>query len=218
MELPARSLIFSFGSGVTLGPGRGTAGGCSVTPCQGVLKGVFWLAFCAWNSGFACHNLDVFIGSGVTFGRPEGRQSRRGATMRVFWLALCALEQWNCLPEPIRFRSDVWRGEGRQRCSVTPCQGVFLTPARTLIFSFGSGVTFGRPEGRQSRRGATPCQGVFLTPARTLIFSFGSGVTFGPGRGTAGGCSVTPCQGVFLTRRVLACSPRLEQWKCLPEP
>ena len=182
VELPARSLIFSFGSGVTLGPGRGTAGGCSVTPCQGVLKGVFWLAFCAWNSGFACQNLDVFIGSGVTFGRPKGRQSRRGATMRVFWLALCALEQWNCLPEPIRFRSDVWRGEGRQRCSVTPCQGVFLTPARTLIFSFGSGVTFG------------------------------------PGRGTAGGCSVTPCQGVFLTRRVLACSPRLEQCKCLPEP
>ena len=155
MELPARTFIFSFGSGVTFGPGRGTAGGRSVTACQGVFlirrvssgslsvpwnsgiacqnlaffiwlrsdvwpgqrdgrrlfrhavpgcfpdsKGVFWLAFCAWNSGFACQNLDVFIGSGVTFGRPEGRQSRRGATMRVFWLALCALEQWNCLPEP----------------------------------------------------------------------------------------------------------------------
>ena len=34
-QLPARPLIFSFGSGVTFGPGRGTAGGCSVTPCQG---------------------------------------------------------------------------------------------------------------------------------------------------------------------------------------
>ena len=27
---------FSFGPGVTFGPGRGTAGGCFVTPCQGV--------------------------------------------------------------------------------------------------------------------------------------------------------------------------------------
>ena len=35
-QLPARPLIFSFGSGVTFGPGRGTAGGCFVTPCQGV--------------------------------------------------------------------------------------------------------------------------------------------------------------------------------------
>ena len=52
----------------------------------------------------------------------------------------------------IRFRSDVWPGEGRQCCSVTPCQGVFLTPARTLIFSFGSGVTFGRQEAVPSRR------------------------------------------------------------------
>ena len=31
-----RPLNFSFGSGVTFGPGRGTAGGCFVTPCQGV--------------------------------------------------------------------------------------------------------------------------------------------------------------------------------------
>ena len=35
-QLPARPLIFSFGSGVTFGPGKGTAGGCFVTPCQGV--------------------------------------------------------------------------------------------------------------------------------------------------------------------------------------
>ena len=168
MELPARTLIFSFGSGATFGPGRGTAGGRSVTQCQGVFLirrvscglvsapgtvklparslifsfGSSGSLSVPWNSGIACQNLDFFI----------------------------------------RFRSDVWPGEGRQCCSVTPCQGVFLTPARTLIFSFGSGVTFG------------------------------------PGRGTAGGCSVTPRQGVFLTRRVLACSPRLEQWNCLPEP
>ena len=31
-----QTLEFSFGSGVTFGPGRGTAGGCFVTPCQGV--------------------------------------------------------------------------------------------------------------------------------------------------------------------------------------
>ena len=35
-QLPARPLIFLFGSGVTFGPGRGTAGGCFVTPRQGV--------------------------------------------------------------------------------------------------------------------------------------------------------------------------------------
>ena len=34
--IPARTLIFLFRSGVTFGPGRGTAGGCFVTPCQGV--------------------------------------------------------------------------------------------------------------------------------------------------------------------------------------
>ena len=37
-QLPARPLIFSFASGVTFGPGRGTAGGCFVTPCQGTLQ------------------------------------------------------------------------------------------------------------------------------------------------------------------------------------
>ena len=37
-QLPARPLIFSFGSGVTFGLGRGTAGGCFVTPRQGTLQ------------------------------------------------------------------------------------------------------------------------------------------------------------------------------------
>ena len=36
VEVPATPLIFSFGSGVTFGPGTGAAGGCFVTPCQGV--------------------------------------------------------------------------------------------------------------------------------------------------------------------------------------
>ena len=97
-------------------------------------------------------------------------------------------------------------------------------PARPLIFSFGSGVTFGPGRGTAGGRSVTPCQGVFLIrrvscglvcvpgtiACQTLDFSFGSGVTFGPGRGTAGGCSVTPCQGVFLIRRVscgLVCVP-----------
>ena len=97
-------------------------------------------------------------------------------------------------------------------------------PARPLIFSFGSGVTFGPGRGTAGGCSVTPCQGVFLIrrvscglvcvpgtiACQTLDFSFGSGVTFGPGRGTAGGCSFTPCQGVFLIRRVscgLVCVP-----------
>ena len=35
-QIACQTLDFSFGSGVTFGPGRGTAGGCFVTPCQGV--------------------------------------------------------------------------------------------------------------------------------------------------------------------------------------
>ena len=158
----------------------------AVPGCFPDLKGVFWLAFCTWNSGFACQNLDVFIGSGVTFGPARGT----------------AVTPW-CHDASLLARSL--------------CLGTVELLARTLIFLFGSGATFGL-ERDGSGCSVTPCEGVFLTPARTLIFSFGSGVTFGPGRGTAGGYSVTPCQGVFLTRRVLACSPRLEQWNCLPEP
>ena len=142
----------------------------AVPGCFPDSKGVFWLAFCAWNSGFACQNLDVFIGSGVTFGRPEGRQSRR-ATIEGSLLARSL------------------------------CLGTVELLARTLIFSFGSGATFGlERDGRRLFRHAVPgcfpdskgsgllsAPGTVELPARTLIFSFGSGVTFGPGRGTAGG-------------------------------
>ena len=68
-ELPARTLTFSFGSGVTFGPDKGTAGGCSVAMpgcflirkllrlfrhavpgCFPDLKGVLWLVLCAWKN------------------------------------------------------------------------------------------------------------------------------------------------------------------------
>ena len=123
MELLARTLIFSFGSGVMFGPGRGTAGGCFVTPCQGVflIRRVLWLGFCAWNSGIACQNLEFFIRfrSDVWPGQRDGRRLFRHAvpvcfpdSKGVLWLGFCA---WNV-----------------------------ELPARTLIWSFGSGVTFGR--------------------------------------------------------------------------
>ena len=78
-------------------------------------------------------------------------------------------------------------------------------PARPLIFSFGSGVTFGA--GRGTAGGCfVGCLVAYFVcleqlPARPLIFSFGSGVTFGPGRGTAGGCFVTPCHDFFIRFR-----------------
>ena len=46
-QLPARPLIFSFGSGVTFGPGRG---GQAVSLIFPNLKGVLWLVLCAWNN------------------------------------------------------------------------------------------------------------------------------------------------------------------------
>ena len=189
MELPARTLIFSFGSGVTFGPeGRGTAGGRSVTPCQGVFLIRCLLArfLCLGTVELLARTLLFSFGSGVTFG--PGRGTAGG-------------------------------------CFVTPCQGVFLIrrvssgllfapgtvelPARTLIFSFGSGVTFGPGRGTAGGRslirrvscGLVSAPGTVELPARSLIFSFGSGVTLGPGRGTA---------GVFW---LALCA--LEQWNCL---
>ena len=208
-------LIFSFGLGVTFGPGRGTAGGCSVTPCQKCFpdsKGVFWLAFCA---------LDKFR-SDVWPWQRDGRRLFRQAVPGCFpdSKGFCALEQ---------FRSDVWPVRGTAGgCSVTPCQGVFLIrrvscalasapgtvelPASTLIFSFTSGVTFGPGRGTAGGCSVTPCEGVFLI---RRVSSGLLSVPWNSGR-TAGGCSVTPCQGVFLTRRCLLGA--LEQWNCLPEP
>ena len=121
-QLPARPLIFSFGSGVTLGPGRGTAGGCSVTPCQGVflIRRVSCGLVCVPGT-IACQTLDFSFGSGVTFG--PGRGTAGGCSVTpcqgVFLIrrVSCGLV---CVPGTIacqtldffiRFRSDVWPGQ-----------------------------------------------------------------------------------------------------------
>ena len=59
-QLPARPLIFSFGSGVTFGPGRGRQE--AVTPCQGVflICRVSCGLFCVPGT-IACQTLDFFI-------------------------------------------------------------------------------------------------------------------------------------------------------------
>ena len=190
--------MFSFGSGVTFGPGRGAAGGCSVTPCQGVflIRRVSCGLVCVPGT-IACQTLDFFIRfrSDVWPGQRDGRRLFRHAVPGCFpglkgvlWLGFCAwnsgsagqaLDACQNLDFFIRFSSGVTFGPGRGTaggCSVTLCQGVFL------IRRVSCGLV--------SVPGTIACQ--------TLDFSFGSGVTFGPGRGTAGGCSVTPCQGVFL--------------------
>ena len=198
-QLPARPLIFSFGSGVTFGPGRGTAGGRSVTPCQGVflIRRVSCGLVCVPGT-IACQTLDCFIRfrSDVWPGQRDGRRLFRHAVP-------------GCFPDSMS-------------CGLVSVPGTIA--CQTLDFSFGSGVTFGPGRGTAGGCSVTPCQGVFLIrrascglvcvpgtiACQTLDFSFGSGVTFGPGRGTAGGCSVTPCQGVFLIRRVscgLVCVP-----------
>ena len=122
-QLPARPLIFSFGSGVTFGPGRGTAGGCFVTPRQGFpdLKGVLWLGLCLEQLP-ARPLIDFFIRfrSDVWPGQRDGRRLFRHAVPGCFpdlkgvlWLGFCA---WNSgsagqtLDFFIRFRSDVWPG------------------------------------------------------------------------------------------------------------
>ena len=122
-QLPARPLMFSFGSGVTFGPGRGTAGGCSVTPCQGVflIRRVSCGLVCVPGT-IACQTLDFFIWlrSDVWPGQRDGRRLFRHAVPGCFpdlkgvlWLGLCA---WNS-------------------CSVAPCQGVFLI--RRVSCGFG---------------------------------------------------------------------------------
>ena len=94
-QLPARPLIFSFGSGQ-----------------EGVSCG---LVCVPWNSGIACQNFDFFIRlrSDVWPGQRDGRRLFRHAVPGCFpdlkgvlWLVLCA---WNnCLPDPLA------RAEGRQ--------------------------------------------------------------------------------------------------------
>ena len=181
--MPARPLIFSFGSGVTFGPGRGTAGGCSVTPCQGVflIRRVSCGLACVPGT-IACQNLDFFIRfrSDVWPGQRDGRRLFRHAvpgcfpdSKGVLWLGLCA---WNnCLPLIFSFGSGVTFGPGRGTaggCSVTPCQGVFLNrrvscglvcvpgtiACQTLDFfiRFRSDVWPGQRDGRRSFRHAVP--------------------------------------------------------------
>ena len=121
-QLPARPLIFSFGSGVTFGPGRGTAGGCSVTPCQGVF--LIRRVSCGLVSvpgTNACQTLDFFIRfrSDVWPGQRDGRRLFRHAVPGCFPDSkgvLCLV----CVPGTlacqtldffIRFRSDVWPGQ-----------------------------------------------------------------------------------------------------------
>ena len=121
-QLPARTLIFSFRSGAAFG-GRGTAGGCFVTPCQGVflIRRVSCGLVCVPGT-IACQTLDFFIRfrSDVWPGQRDGRRLFRHAVPGCFpdlkgvlWLGFCA---WNSgsagqtLDLFIRFRSDVWPG------------------------------------------------------------------------------------------------------------
>ena len=116
-QLPARPLIFSFGSGVTFGPGRGTAGGCSVTPCQGVflIRRVSCGLVCVPGT-IACQTLDFFIlfRSDVWPGQRDGRRLFRHAVPGCFpdclvaWLVTIACQTLDFF---IRFRSDVWPGQ-----------------------------------------------------------------------------------------------------------
>ena len=157
----------------------------AVPGCFPDSKGVLWLGFCAWNSGIACQNLDFFIRfrSDVWPGQRDGRRLFRHAvpgcfpdSKGVFWLAFCA---WNS-GIACQNLSGVTFGPGRGMaggCSVTPCQGVFLIRrvscglvsvpgtveacARTLLFSFDSGVTFGPGRGTAAGCSVTPCQHVF---------------------------------------------------------
>ena len=100
--------VFTFRSGVTFGPGRGTAGGCSVTPCQGVflIRRVSCGLVCVPGT-IACQTLDFFIRfrRDVWPGQRDGRRLFRHAvpgcfpdSKGVLWLGFCA---WNnCLPDP----------------------------------------------------------------------------------------------------------------------
>ena len=99
--IPARTLIFSFRSGVAFG-GRGTAGGCFVTPCQGVflIRRVSCGLACVPGT-IACQTLDFFIRfrSDVWPGQRDCRRLFRHAVS-------CGLF---CVPGTIAYRA-----EGRQ--------------------------------------------------------------------------------------------------------
>ena len=111
--IPARTLIFSFRSGVAFG-GRGTAGGCFVTPCQGVFLSCGLVCV---PGAIACQTLDFFIRfrSDVWPGQRDGRRLFRHAAPGCFPdLKVVCLEQLPARPLIdffIRFRSDVWPGQ-----------------------------------------------------------------------------------------------------------
>ena len=209
-QLPARPLIFSFGSGVTFGPGRGTAGGCFVTPRQGVflIRRVSCGLVCVPGT-IACQTLDFFIRfrSDVWPGQRDGRRLFRHAVPGCFpdlkgvlWLGFCA---WNSgsaghtLDFFIRFRSDVWPGHrGGRRLFRHAVPGCF-PDLKGVLWLF-------------------VC--LEQLPARPLMFSFGSGVTFGPGRGTAGGCFVTPYHICFPDLKGVLWLVLCAWNNCLPDP
>ena len=99
-QLPARPLIFSFGSGVTFG--RRRLFRHAVPGCFPDSKGVLCVP-----GTIACQTLDFFIRlrSDVWPGQRDGRRLFRHAVAGCFpdlkgvlWLGLCA---WNnCLPDP----------------------------------------------------------------------------------------------------------------------
>ena len=177
--IACQNLDFSFRSGVAFG-GRGTAGGCFVTPCQGVflIPRVSCGLVCVPGT-IACQTLDFFIpfrsdvwpGQEAVSSRPPGCfPDLKG----VLWLPARPLIDFF-----IRFRSDVWPGQrdGRRlfRHAVPGCfpdlKGVLWlgfcawnsgSAGQTLDFfiRFRSDVWPGHRGGR--RLFVTPCQGVFL--------------------------------------------------------
>ena len=110
--MPART-IFSFGSG-----------------CFPDSKGVFWLAFCASNSGIACHNLFLFIRlrTDAWPGRGDGRRLFRHAV-------------------PVSFTDYIGCLVASSFCAWN--SGI---ASQNLDFSFGSRVTFGPGRGMKKSR------------------------------------------------------------------
>ena len=187
VELPA-TLIFSFGSGVTFGPGRGKAGGCSVTPCQGVFlirRVPSGLLSVPWNSGIRFRS-DVWPGQrdGRRNVTPEPNEKIQGSGRQFH----CSKAQKASQKTP--FESGKHPGRGTAGgCSVTPCQGAFLirrVSSGLLSVPWNKGVFLIR-DGRR----------LFELPARTLIFP--ECVAKGS-RLTLGGLGVEPCSRPVVSK------------------
>ena len=222
VELPA-TLIFSFGSGVTFGPGRGKAGGCSVTPCQGVFlirRVPSGLLSVPWNSGIRFRS-DVWPGQrdGRRNVTPEPNEKIQGSGRQFH----CSKAQKASQKTP--FESGKHPGRGTAGgCSVTPCQGAFLirrVSSGLLSVPWNKGVFLIRrvSSGLLSvpwnsgiacqqldffirfRRDVWPGQRdgrrLFELPARTLIFP--ECVAKGS-RLTLGGLGVEPCSRPVVSK------------------